>query len=203
MTIESIRQTSAERLEVCFENGEKLVSTLGVLTEYRLFAGKSLTEEERAELECASRRAIWRDRAIELVSRRRMSEKELHNKLVQKGAEESDAEYCVAWLTEHGMLDDAAYAGAVVRHYSGKGFGEGRIRAELSRRGVPRELWDDALTERGESDDKLRRYIETHLKDPTDRDAVRKLANTLYRRGFSWEEIRSAMREYEERVERQ
>ena len=201
MTIESIRQTSAERLEVCFENGEKIVSTLGVLTEFRLFAGKELSRDELDAVLRASRRSIWRDKAIELLSRRRMSEKELRDRLVQKGPEADDAEYCVAWLVEHGMLDDASYAGAIVRHYSLKGFGEGRIRAELSRRGVPRELWDDAMAERGESDDRLRRYIETHLKDPTDRDALRKLANSLYRRGFSWDEIRSAMREYEERVE--
>ena len=81
----------------------------------------------------------------------------------------------------------------VVRHYAGKGYGAGRIRQELQRRGVPRELWDEALTELTESDDKLDRFIASRLKDPSDRAQVQKVSAALYRRGFSWEEIRAAL----------
>ena len=38
-----------------------------------------------------------------------------------------------------------AYAAQVVRYYSAKGYGERKLRDELYRRGVPRELWDEAL----------------------------------------------------------
>ena len=44
-----------------------------------------------------------------------------------------------------GFLNDALYAEQVVRHYSAKGYGLRKLRDELYRRGVPRELWDEAL----------------------------------------------------------
>ena len=45
-----------------------------------------------------------------------------------------------------------------------------------------------------DGDEKLDRLIAARLKDPGDRDEVRKLSASLYRRGFSGEEIRSALR---------
>lgn len=47
-----------------------------------------------------------------------------------------------------------------------------------------------------ETDGKLDRLISAKLKDPGDREQVRKLGNSLYRRGYSWEEIRSALARY-------
>jgi regulatory protein len=122
-----------------------------------------------------------------------MSAKELRDKLVQKGEDESVAQAAVQWLCENGLLDDSRYAGMVVRHYAGKGYGAGRIRQELNRRGVPRELWEDALGELPEGNEKLDRFLSSRLKDPADRSEVQKISAALYRRGFSWEEIRAAL----------
>ena len=56
------------------------------------------------------------------------------------------------------------------------------------------ELADAALEAMPDGADKLDRLIAARLKDPGDRDEVRKLSASLYRRGFSAEEIRSALR---------
>ena len=81
-----------------------------------------------------------------------------------------------------------------VRHYAAKGFGPGRIRNELYRRGVPRELWEAALEELPEQDDEIDRLLRRKLRgDVTDRDAVRKATDYLYRRGFRYEDIRAAV----------
>ena len=84
-----------------------------------------------------------------------------------------------------------------MRHYAAKGYGEGRVRAELQRRGIPRELLDEALAAMPEDTSKIDKYIASRLRDPGDRDEVRKLSAALYRRGFSGEEIRSALRRFE------
>ena len=60
---------------------------------------------------------------------------------MQKGAEADDAGAAAEYLENIGALDDAAYAAMLVRHYSAQGCGSARIRDELYRRGVPRELW--------------------------------------------------------------
>ena len=197
MTVTSIRQTSPGRLTVCFEDGSEIKSTLGAVTELRLYSGRELDDKQTEEFKSLSSRSLARERALEIVSRRRMSEKELRDKLLQKGFDEDTADYCVRWLSENAFLNDEEYSLAVARHYAGKGYGEGRIRAELSRRGIDRELWDEALCSAPDSSDKLRKFISARLKDPSDRDAVRKVSQALYRRGYSWDDIRTALGEFE------
>ena len=191
--ISALHQTSPERVTVALDDGSEIKATLGVVAELRLYAGRRLTEAELQTLRASAALALCKNRGLELLSYRPMSAKELRDKLTEKGEEPAAAEAAVTWLCEHSFLDDARYAGMVVRHYAGKGYGAGRIRQELQRRGVPRELWDEALTELPESDDKLDRFIASRLKDPSDRAQVQKVSAALYRRGFSWEEIRAAL----------
>ena len=193
MTITSIRQTSPGRLTVTLESGEEIKTTLGVVTDRRLFTGRELDGEALAALRQDSARALAREKALSFVSQRQMSAKELRDKLKQKGFDEDTAEYCVQWLLDHGLLDEESYAAAIVRHYAAKGYGAGRIRSELMRRGIPRELQEDALGTMPESATKIDRFIASRLRDPENRDELRKLTAALYRRGFSGEEIRSAL----------
>ena len=201
MLVSALKQTSPGRVTVCFEDGSEIKSTTAVVTDMRLFSGRELDESERRELEKASLRSIARDRCIEMLSRRRMSRKELVDKLLRKGESEETAEYCADWLEEHGFLNDESYAAAVARHYSAKGYGAGRVRSELHRRGVERELWDEAVENMPPSDDKLDKLIASKLKDPEDKDQLRKVSASLYRRGYSWDEIRSALRRFNARTE--
>ena len=201
MTVAAIRQDSPDRLRVVLEDGEELRSTLGVVTALRLYAGRELDAEGLEELRRESGRALARERALTLVSQRQMSAKELRDKLRQKGIEPETADWCVDWLTERGLLDEASYAAAVVRHYAAKGYGAGRVRAELNRRGLSRELADEAMETMPDGQEKIDRLIAARLRDPGDRDEVRKLSASLYRRGFSSEEIRSALRRFETEIE--
>ena len=188
-----MRQISPGRVTVTLCGGEEIKTTLNVVTDLRLYSGRELDGEELKELRAASASALARNRAMELLSRRPMSEKELIDKLIRKGEDEETAADCARWLRENGFLDDESYAAAVARHYAAKGYGPGRVRAELSRRGVDRELWDDTLEAMPENTDKLDRFIAARLTDPEDREQLRKVSAALYRRGYSWEDIRSAL----------
>ena len=199
--VSAMRQTSPGRVTVTLCGGAEIKTTLNVVTDLRLYAGRELDGEELKELRAASRSALARNRAMELLSRRPMSEKELIDKLIRKGEDEETAADCARWLRENGFLNDESYAAAVARHYAAKGYGPGRVRAELSRRGVDRELWDDTLEAMPENTDKLDRFIAARLSDPEDRDQVRKVSAALYRRGYSWEEIRSALRRFNAETE--
>lgn len=199
--VSALRQTSPGRVTVTLCGGEEIKTTLNVVTDLRLYAGRELDGEELKELRAASASALARNRAMELLSRRPMSEKELIDKLTRKGEDEETAADCARWLRENGFLNDESYAAAVARHYAAKGYGPGRVRAELSRRGVDRELWDDTLEAMPENTDKLDRFISSRLTDPEDRDQIRKVSAALYRRGYSWEEIRSALRRFNAETE--
>lgn len=201
LRVTALRQTSPGRITVELSDGSQIKSTLNVVTDLRLFPGKALDEESLRAIRSASALVRIRSRALDLLSRRPMSRKELYDKLVQKGEDEQAAAASVQWLAENRLLNDEEYAASVARHYAAKGYGAGRVRAELSRRGLPRELWDEALAQMPAGDEKLVKYIASHLSDPGDRDQVRKVSAALFRRGYSWDEIRGALRQYEVEAE--
>lgn len=150
----------------------------------------------------AERKEYTQEEAMQLAGRcilkRMFSEKELFDRLVEKGVSEELSAYCVARFLDLRLLDDRNYAGAIVRHYSAKGYGLARVKAELKRHGIPPELFDEALEEMPESTEKIDDYIAAHLKNPDDRKEVKKVSDALIRRGWSWEEVRSAVKRYEE-----
>ena len=193
LSIKSLRQTSPERISLELSTGEEIQATMGLAAELRLYVGKVLEEQELEALRSSAALALCKNRGMGLLSYRPMSAKELRDKLVQKGETAENAAGAVDWLQSRGFLDDERYAGMVVRHYAGKGYGAGRIRQELQRRGVSRELWEEALKELPEQEDKIDRFLSSRLKDPGDRAQVQKVSAALLRRGYSWEEIRAAL----------
>lgn len=201
MIVSALKKTSSDRILVEFEGGESLRSTLAAVTDARLYVGMELGEEEYAALRRSSSRGLERQKALELLSRRPHSRKELKDKLLRRGVSEEDAEDCVAWLADRGFLDDEEYAGAVARHYAAKGYGAGRVRSELQRRGIDRELAADTLSDLPDSAGKIDAFLARRLTDPHDREAVRKVSAALFRRGFSWEEIRAALRRFDSNIE--
>lgn len=197
----ALRQVAPGRVNVELSDGTEIKSTLNVVTDLRLFVGKEVGEETLHAFRAASSQAKTRSRALDLLSHRSMSCRELYDKLLQKGEDEHAAAAAVQWLLENRLLDDAEYAASVVRHYAAKGYGAGRVRSELSRRGIPRELWDEALEQMPDGDDKLMKMIASRLSNPKDRDQVRKVSAALFRRGYSWDEIRTALRRFEVEAE--
>ena len=143
-----------------------------------------------------------RKRALRLLEKRDYSRKMLLDKLTEKGVSDEDAAEVADWLCEVGAVSDARYAELVVRHYAGKGYGERRICDELYRRGISRELWEEALTQMPETEDAVYRLLANRLRgtDGSPED-IRKAQNYLLRRGYSWEEIRAALEQYQRNEE--
>ena len=201
MVVSALKRLSAESVAVGFESGDTVKTTLGTVADMRLYVGMELDEAAFEELKRSSSKAVARDRALEILSRRQYSARELKDKLTAKGLDADEAAECVGWLEERGYINDAEYARSIVRHYAAKGCGPARIRAELGRRGVGRELWDEALDEMPEGSDKLDEFISRRLSDPNDRESVRKVGAALFRRGYSWDEIKAALRRFSSDLE--
>ncbi|MBR3186164.1 MAG: regulatory protein RecX [Oscillospiraceae bacterium] len=201
MIVSALKKNSSDKILVEFEGGESLRSTLAAVTDARLYVGMELDEDAFAALKRSSSRGLERQKALELLSRRPHSCRELKDKLLRRGVSEEDAEDCVQWLSDRGFLDDEEYAGAVARHYAAKGYGAGRVRSELQRRGIDRELAADTLSDLPDNAGKIDAFLARKLTDVNDREAVRKVSAALFRRGFSWEEIRAALRRFDSSIE--
>jgi len=142
-------------------------------------------------------------RAIRILGSRQLSSREMEKRLVGKGESEDTARDTVKWLEDIGAVDDAEYAKAIVSHYSSKGYGLARIKDELFKRGIPRDMWDDALTciEDSDSDEAICRFLEKKLRGSRDKDDLRRVMEALCRRGFSYEDARAAVSRYLESID--
>ena len=194
MVITEFRQISDGRFFLTLSDGETLKVSLNETADFSLYTGRELTEGELEALRAAAALNRCRERALRIISARPMSERELFDRLVEKGETEQNAACTVAWLLELHFLNDADYAAMLVRRCAAKGYGARRARDELYRRKVPKELWDGALEALPEADETLDRLLRARLRgaSPDDRDAMRRASGALLRRGYSWDEIKAA-----------
>ena len=183
-----------DRVLVYLTGGRLLWITPEELLRFDLRPGMDLAEDVLEELNRAAARSLIRQQAAEMAGRRMLSQKELSDRLVKKGTDPQEAQETARWLADLGAVDDAAYAGVIVRHYAAMGYGPGRVRQELQRRGVPRDLWEDALAQLPDPEEAIDKFLAAKLRGKTpDRATLQRLSAALQRRGFQWQDIRPAL----------
>lgn len=201
MRIEEVKKSERKRgrFLVRLEDGDVLRVTEEELLRFGLRPGLELDEAAAEAVRASAKSSSAKATAANMIGSRALSKKELTRRLIQKGNDASDAQAAADWLEDIGAVDDAAYAAALARHYGQKGYGPARVREELRRRGVSRELWDSALEELPDPAEILDRLIQKkcrgELSDPREK---KRISDALLRRGFSWSEVRSAMGRYAE-----
>ena len=204
MRIEEVKKSERKkgRFLVKLEDGNILRVTEEELLRFGLRAGLELDGGAMEALAASVRASSAKAAAADMIGSRALSKKELTRRLVKKGSDEADAQAAADWLEDIGAVDDAGYAAALVRHYGGKGYGPARVREELRRRGVDRELWDEALEEMPEAaeilDALIRKKCRGELSDPKEKKRV---SDGLLRRGFGWSDVKAAMGRYTEMTE--
>ena len=135
--------------------------------------------------------------AADLIGKRAMSRADLERRLRGKGASQAEARYAAEWLEAIGALNDAEYAALLARHYGQMGYGPRYVQEKLREKGIPRELWEDALDALPEAAEQIGRFLEGKLRGRAPEEAEkRRLSAALARRGFSWGEIKAAWSRY-------
>ena len=131
--------------------------------------------------------------AADLVGKRAMSRRDLERKLREKGASDADARYAAEWLEAIGAIDDADYAALLAQHCARQGYGPARVREKLREKGVPRELWDNALDTLPDNGEQIDRFLQSKLRGgmPEEKEKKR-LTDALLRRGYSWGDVKDA-----------
>ena len=182
------------RVLVFLTDGACLKVTEQELLDFGLRAGDELDEETLARLKVAAGVSDTRSAAAELVGRRAMSRRDLERKLQERGASETEARYASEWMESIGAINDAEYAAMLVRHYGGQGYGPGWVREKLREKGVPRELWEDALEQMPPPEEQIEKFLESKLRGQLPDERLRKkLSDALARRGFAWSDVRTAL----------
>lgn len=204
MRIERIEASKHKRgrVLVFLEDGACLKITEQELLDFGLRSGDELDEETLGRLKEAAGISNTRAAAADLIGKRAMSRRDLERKLQEKGGSEAEARYAAEWLEAIGALNDAEYAAALARHYSGMGYGPARVREKLYEKGVPRELWDEALEELPAGGGQVEAFLRSKLRGRVpDEKEKRRLTNALLRRGFPWGEVKAAWRRMGEEIQ--
>ena len=137
-----------------------------------------------------------RERALRHLARRDHSRAELARKLSAHG-DADEIEAVIERMGELGLQSDTRYAEAFVRGKAGR-FGASRLRSELARRGIDRDLIDEAIAgECVESEaDRARAVLRGRFTEPpADAREWARQARFLQTRGFAPDLIRKLLKE--------
>lgn len=169
--------------------------------------GMTIEPEQVAQAAAQDERRVAFDRALSYLERRARTEKQVRDYLSQREFPPEVVDETIEKLKGYRFVDDASYAKNFAQgKMNAAGQGPHRIRRALKMQGVPDEVAERAVSEldgarqaqllAAQAEKVLRRYAALPR-----REAMGKAGQALYRKGFGWDEIASALREAYEALE--
>lgn len=176
------------------------------LVQLGLKIGRQISEQEIAQCNIESNFSKAKEKAMDALSRRAMSTKQLRDKLLEKGFDSSIADMTIQEFTELGYLDDAAFAAMFAEQaMDGKGWGKRKIKYELLQKGVDGALINEVMEQF--DDTPHERMVELlQMKyaglDLSDRKQQERATRFLASKGYDFSDISTAFAIYRERQEK-
>lgn len=194
-------------VRVVVSGGGAVVLTEARCVELGVRTGRAWTAELAAACERGAAVDRLKEKARKFLARARRSREQLRERLGRGGADAGDVESALDELERAGLVDDAAYARAVVE--SGTESGPGRrylLERKLAVAGVSHELIAAALREACDRPaEDARKLVEARLaKGPGDEPRVKtaaRLARLLSSRGFDEQTAMDAIEAVMGRIE--
>jgi regulatory protein len=168
-----------------------------LLVDFDLYKGKELTDAEIERIKEGESLSKCLDKAYRFLSFRPRSEKEMREKLLEKFPP-TMVEEAIGKLKKFNLINDSEFARAWVNSRS-MGRGSRALAFELQRKGVKKEVIEEALAELNKEDEyetalalvQKRSKYQGLTKD----EAYKKIAPFLSRRGYSYDIIKKVIQE--------
>lgn len=135
-------------------------------------------------------------KAISILTRRALTEKELYEKLIAAGFENETASNALLWAREYGFVNDADY----IRRYISdainlKKYGRRRIEQALSFKGIDSFAIQDAFAELEDDEyERLTALVDKKLNGEFGQKNVDRVVRSLAAKGYEFGDIREAVR---------
>jgi regulatory protein len=171
------------------------ILSLGIISilESATIKGTSLVA---TDFKRAKSRALW------YLSRGDLSEKGLAEKLKTAGFGEKAAQATVERMAELGLIDDEKYARRLLESLTMSGASEKEIYFKLKNKGISSDIAKEVLSE-SETDEseKIKGLLYTKYQNKLEtQEGVQKVIASLARKGFSFSDIKDALRAYNEEI---
>ena len=166
------------------------------LVKLGLKKGQEISEEQLQKLKSESDFGKNYVRAVDLISRRLRSEREIRDYAFRKQWLPENTEKVIKRLYKFNFLDDEKFAKAFVASRSNRDFSAKKMKVELIKKGIRSDLIEMVLEENTEFDEieslkKLIKKKRTHYSDK------RKLIAYLVGKGFNYGDIMKELKEEE------
>ena len=185
------------RHKLTLSDGSVLRLYLQTVEDFGLFEGMELEAETLKKLKTAAGQMSAKMRAVRILSAASVSEQDLRQRLVRKGEREEDARDAVQWLEEMHLVDDRETARQIVARCIRQGYGPARAKQALYEKRIPREYWEEALSDYPDQTDTITQFLRSRLGSHWERRDLQKAMDALVRRGFSYPQIREGLKALE------
>ncbi len=199
----SAQKGKANKIHISIDGEYKLTVDADFWFSCGYISGDEIDEEQYKALSDSIFKRRCFNRALNILSRRDHSEKELFDKLARADGEEA-ATSAVERIKSLGYIDDERYATALAKELAErKGKSERAIIAELIHRGIDRNTAENAISALTLDEcDKINILLNGKYRRKLETEKGRQqVFNALLRLGYGYGEIRSAMRNFDESIE--
>lgn len=176
-----------------FNDGTTMRLYRQTVQDFGLCADLELSDARLEKLREAAGTMSAKMRAVRIVAATGVSEKDLEQRLIRKGENPEQAKAAVRWMADLELIDDRKTAEQIVQRCIGKGYGLSRAKQSLYEKRIPKELWDDVLSDYPDQMDAIVSYLRAKIVDARDSRQLRKAVDSLIRRGHSYSQIRRAL----------
>ena len=196
MQITKLEEVKRDRVRIWLNDEPAMVLRAEDVKTFRLQEGMELNEQLRQQIceEVLVKDA--RQRCLKILEAGDRTEYQLRSRLLEEGFPPEAADEAVSYAAGFHYVDDYRYA---LRYIENKGNRKSRmeITAQLRARGVPDDVLERAFEDReeGSEEEAVMYWIEKKHFSPltADSDEIRKFAQFLQRKGFSYRAVRSAI----------
>lgn len=196
----SVQKKTQSRCSVFVDNEFYMGCSIDIVAKYHIKKGMILTEEIADILIKENRNHEVKRKALSYATYKPRTIGQVCKAMKDKDFSEDEIQYAVDFLTEFGYVDDRKYARIFVREFSErKKMGMSRLRIELTKRFISREIIDSVLYEFNNSSDTKKLCFEAmekklrSLQSKTPEKRKSALIAYLQRQGFAWQEIKECV----------
>ena len=175
-----------------------------IVFQFGLKKGDVLTDQQIEEISINEEKKRAKDRALNFLSYRDRSEKEIRTKLKDVGYQEDIIDWVIGELQRLKFLDDQRFAQSYAQtQMITRPMGEYFLKRELKQKGLDADLIEQTVEKVYEEKDQLSIALELaqqrkkRYSDIDEMKAKKRMSDFLLRRGFSWDVVSEVLEQWD------
>jgi len=189
-----LQAKNKERCNIYIDNSFCCGILLETVILNKLKVGLEISAEELGRIQLESEKRTVFDKTLDYISKAQKTEKQIKDKLKEKGYLKETIDYVIDKLKEYKFIDDFEYVKSYIRIYKEKK-GKKLLEYELMQKGVRKQVIESVLEEENlDQKDACFTLLKKHLKNKEiTRENLAKAYKYVLSKGFSYEEASNAL----------